>query len=849
MNNMKKIIFILMFITLCFSVLLTSCVNAKSNTDNSATHICADSDKNGKCDECNKDIQTEPNEPDEPDEPNEPDEPENPTDSDRLAFIENGKTEYKLALASNLSSSTIKAVDEIIIALRARGIEIEKYSERDAENEHEILIGDISARSEEYLFDTHALGAEGYTVRVVNNKIIVTGGSQEGILEALGYLKSEILSLDGAPDDINELYIEKSLSVTKVQDNYRIDSISVNGTDFSNFTIAVDLGNPESKKAAEEIREILYIYAGYWLEIVGLEDADKSIVIEKIERTGGEGFYVDVSGTVLRMSSEFQNDICSESTAYISRYIKIGRGDINFTDKDNFTKNIRDVYYKNFGAVGDGEADDFSAIIAAHKYANAEEGHVVYADPTGKYYIGSGHFESAIVKTDTYLGDAEFIIDDSKIDKDSIKGGQYERLLPIYSIEPSVKSVKVSGDKIPKSLSKDATNIGFAPGYKAVVLVYNSSHKNYIRVGANANSGQAEQEVVLVDKDGNIDPSTPLMWDYEQIDYYYVYYADDEPLTFSGGHFTTIYNLQPSVYEPFSRGIWIYRSNVTVKDLTHRYTDMGATGCPSGGIVIARNCYNTVIDNIEVDNPEGYTDSNAGVGMGSYEFSAKHCINITWQNCTQIDFWTDAEQTRARSGGMHATNHCKNMFYINNRLSSFDSHTGAYNITIKGCEIEHINCIGGGQVLVEDTIVHGYYQKSVIILRADYGSLWMGDVTIRNVTLKVGENRSAAIMKLNWANQDFGYPTTMPTTVTVDNLAIEATYPFTNVALCNFQGEDKSKWKFWNEIIYDPETGEEVVNVNPYKATEQFYIKNNRGRYNFTALPDMPTEIIDLGDD
>lgn len=842
---MKKISLILAFILiLSFSVLMTSCAITAENGGDSAAHICADSDNNGKCDECNKDMTQ-----DEPDEPNDQDKPQEPSEPENIAFIKDGKTEYKIVLPSSPSSAVAKFVDDMVIAFRVRGVKIETYAERDAENECEILIGEISARDEEYLFDTHTLGAEGYTVRVVGKKIIVTGGSDKAIIEALEYLESEILYLDGAPEPISELYIDKELSLTEIQDNYRIDSISVNGEEISDFTIAVDLDNPESVKAAEEIRETLYIYAGYWLKIVPIEEADRSIVIEKIERVGGEGFYVNVSGSMICFSSEFQNDIYTESTAYISRYVKVGRGDINFTDKDNFKKNIRDVYYKRFGAVGDGETDDFAAIIAAHEYANAEEGHVVYADPTGKYYIGNGHFESAIVKTDTYLGDAEFIIDDSKINKDSIKGGQYERLVPIFSINPSVKSVKASGNKIPASLTKDATNIGFAPGYNAVVLIYNSSHKNYIRVGANANSGQAEQEVVLVDKDGNIDPSTPLMWDYEQIDYYYVYYADDEPITFSGGHFTTVYNQQPSVYEPFSRGIWVYRSNVTVKDLTHRYTGEGSTGCPSGGIVIARNCYNTVVDNVEVDGPKSFTDSNAGVGMGSYEFSAKHCINITWQNCTQIDFWADEEQTRARSGGMHGTNHCRNMFYINNRLSSFDSHTGAQNITIKGCELEHINCIGRGQVLVEDTVVHGYYQKSVIILRADYGSLWMGDVTIRNVTLKVGENRSAAIMKLNWANHDFGYPTTMPTTVTVDNFTLECVYPFTNVSLCNFQGNDTSAWKFWNEIVYNPQTGEAVVNKNPYKATEKFYIKNNRGRYKFTVLPDMPTEIIDLGDD
>lgn len=77
---------------------------------------------------------------------------------------------------------------------------------------------------------------------------------------------------------------------------------------------------------------------------------------------------------------------------------------------------IHYVYYRDFGAKGDGKTDDFNAIVAAHAYANANNAPtnkcVVKADPDATYYIGDANkTKEAIVRTDTDWGDAKFIID------------------------------------------------------------------------------------------------------------------------------------------------------------------------------------------------------------------------------------------------------------------------------------------------------------------------------------------------------------------------------------------------------------------------------------------------------
>ena len=64
--------------------------------------------------------------------------------------------------------------------------------------------------------------------------------------------------------------------------------------------------------------------------------------------------------------------------------------------------------------------------------------------------------------------------------------------------DPIITAINEGG-----GLKTTDTNIGFAPGYAAMVIPYNSTHKVYIRYGGNANSGKEQHEVVVVDKDGN----------------------------------------------------------------------------------------------------------------------------------------------------------------------------------------------------------------------------------------------------------------------------------------------------------------------------------------------------------
>jgi hypothetical protein len=60
-------------------------------------------------------------------------------------------------------------------------------------------------------------------------------------------------------------------------------------------------------------------------------------------------------------------------------------------------KAVRPVRYADFGAKGDGQADDIEAIAAAHAYAN-QHGLPVRADDNATYYIG-GRKRTVIIQT------------------------------------------------------------------------------------------------------------------------------------------------------------------------------------------------------------------------------------------------------------------------------------------------------------------------------------------------------------------------------------------------------------------------------------------------------------------
>ena len=458
--------------------------------------------------------------------------------------------------------------------------------------------------------------------------------------------------------------------------------------------------------------------------------------------------------------------------------------------------------YSAYGAVGDGVADDFNAIKATHTYANAN-GLTVYAEEGKTYNLGQ-HNDNITIMTDTVWDGATFIIDDREVEASGPIRGR-----SIFNIAPEKTNYNV---KIDGSLKAGQENIGVTFNTPVLLYIANSNVKQYIRYGANANSGANQQELILVDENGNVDPSTPIMWDYDVITSAIAYPVGDTPITVSGGTFITRANAAPREYTYYARNITVRRSNVTLTGITHLITDEGDTGAPYNGFFAISYCNNVCVENCVFTGHKVYKlSSDVNNSMGTYDISINSANLITFKNCTQTNSITDTTYW-----GIMGSNYCKNLTYDGCIFSRFDAHQGTYNATIINSEIGHqkLSVIGKGTLYIENTVFHS---DTVVALRTDYGSTWDGEIIFKNITINnVG---TPILVNAGWNNHYFGYTCHLPAKIVVDGVTLANKDYF--YVLPNLPSH-----------VDDP-TVNGAENKNPLQLTETIIIASNPNGYKY----------------
>ena len=460
------------------------------------------------------------------------------------------------------------------------------------------------------------------------------------------------------------------------------------------------------------------------------------------------------------------------------------------------------ISYSQFGAVGDGITDDLNAIISAHSSANMS-GLPVRADAGATYYIG-GAAGTALIRTDTDWGDAKFIIDDTNVENKDRH---------IFNISSSLAWVSLLGSVT--TLKKDQESINLRLAHKSFVVVRDHETRRFIRVGANQNSGNPQTDVFVVDESGNVDKTTPIIWDFDNITNIIAYPIDEKTLTVRGGHFTTIANQEESNKGPYSRGIFVNRSNVVISDIHHAITgELIEQGASYGGFIDVANCTNVTVENCFLSGHRFYSIiGNAGVqvAQGTYDIVITTSTDITFRNCGQIN---DIHNTSL--WGILGSNFSKNITLDHVEFSRFDAHMGVTNATIKNSIMGHhgINLIGNGVFLIENTKVCG---NNLINLRADYGSTFNGEIIIRNCEFFPRNGRQSDAVLINGSNSgqhDFGYTCYMPQKITIDGLVIDDSNPVNG-----YQGP-----KIFTD--FNPEyTSEAYIEQYPYVITEEIVIE------------------------
>ncbi len=540
------------------------------------------------------------------------------------------------------------------------------------------------------------------------------------------------------------------------ENTYPIKSITIDGFDIKSFSIVTDTSDPVLMRSAELLKKTIKDQSGYDLPITSSEAA-LAISIAYTSYAGNDGFRAYVSGMCLKIEciNPYFMEECMEKLC--TDLFVTEEENMEFDNYFEYSQHIRTIGYCSYGgAVGDGVADDFEAIKRTHARANIT-GQTVVAEK-GKIFNLGVHDEAISIKTSCEWGDAVFIIDDS-----NIAPSDSARTANIFKIASKSRPVEIYGLT---SLKAGQKNIGMTFDNDVLLYIANSNKHQYIRYGINNDTGAPQQEIIHVDKNGNVHNETPIMWDYDTVTYAVAYDASEKPISISGGIFKTIANRAPREYTYYSRGISVNRSNVTIKGLTHLVTGEGTDGAPYNGFLSVSYAYNVLIDGCTFTAHKTYQrELDSRNNMGTYDTNATLSSHITWKNCSQTNSITDKSYW-----GIMGSNYCKNLKYDGCKLSRFDAHKGTHNATIINSEIGHtsVTATGSGTFLIENTAIHS---NNAIALRGDYGSTWDGDVILRNITLH--NTGTATLITASYANHDFGYTCHLPKSVTVDGITLD----------------------------------------------------------------------------
>ncbi len=725
-----------------------------------------------------------------------------------LKLVDKGNPTFQFVYAQEVSGSvkTIanKTLNTINKALNSDAEIVTESSKN--EQEIEIIFGTPKYRGDEHAVDYHYLGPEGYAIKVVGTKLLVLFGSDDVASTAIDYLKETVFGIGPKTKKLSEVVATSDKLIENPQ-TFTLTSATVAGNDLKDYVLEYPTALREQ---AQDLQNKLYMGVGIWLTKGEASESQKAVIIREIENRGegstenGYKVYVDENQNLV-IETEFANKLPDANAAFLKATILAsGKTEISYAQNyvyDSF--DARNIYYEDFGAKGNGTTDDLEAIKKCHEYAN-QYGHTVNGKATSTYRIGKNDAgTSAIIKTDVNWNGCKFIFDDRDIqqpikanessDGQSIKADKGYNI-PIFSVESDHKMITLEGEKILIStLDKGASNVGFHLGYKALIVVYNSNVRHYIRYGTNANNGDPQHEIILIDENGNVDPSTPIQWDYAAVTKIEVYRADDTPITISGGeyneelgidnraHVITRYNQGRSLYTYFERNITIIRSNVVIENVTHEITDYipeeeGGSGPPYHGLVRVTYCNDVLVQGFEFVMPPSYhLETDKANNMGTYDLTAEGVNKLIYRNCTQSNFFN--EDGSLKAAGPMGTNFCKNIEFDNVMIGRFDAHCGVYNVTIKDSVVNKLNFIGAGEAKVINTVVYVDGQnRDIVNMRDDYGSTWDGDIYFEGIEMRYSEepkaNNPFAIFRATWFNHNFGYTVHYADNITLNDISI-----------------------------------------------------------------------------
>lgn len=495
-----------------------------------------------------------------------------------------------------------------------------------------------------------------------------------------------------------------------------------------------------------------------------------------------------------------------------------------------YEKTVSIAYYEDFGAATDGKTCAFEAIYNTHVYANRGGQKVMSRNGVAAtFYISPNKFTKAIpVKTDVNLNGATIRVDDTGSDAFKYYNThlfEFVRDVETVVFDDVIKNVIVYDEKGEPKLdkngnitmtvdneidderfqniklmnkteeNKDDPNVYDDFSWLAkeglletqcLIRVTNKNHRDFIRHGSNQNSGNQRTDVFVVAPDGTISADTPIVYEFEDITKIQIFRTDDKPITFENGNFINIccrtvadttYTTPSGVltkyackWKGYYRTLGIYRTNVTVRDLTHNMEAEPTVGWnPAGSGYVSTNdpkfknfgsrhesypyygffyIYETYNFNAYDSQLTGHTvyyedkpatASTGGkipdpVAMGTYDLIVEYSSHVYLHNVVQVNSSTpDSGIGDGRYWGIMSSNGARNMFFYDCVINRFDAHRGFWNAELYNTTIGHSFQLVGGGYLIADNVTK-VTKGNFLTIRGDYGATFNGDLILKDCT-------------------------------------------------------------------------------------------------------------------
>ena len=785
MKSITKILVLMLSVALSF--MLIACGD-KPCTEHEDTNPA-----DGKCDSCGAVLA--PEEGGEGEGEGEGGEGETPAGD--LALIKNGEASFQFVLGEGAGGNVRSTLNNFKNKMKSKyGITVNVVDDvAGNEMDCEVLIGTVTSRGATYEYDMYSLGLEGSVIKAIGTKIIVGSGDPTLLSDMVNEFLQDYIGFDEGSDEFLDVTLTEDDWYEEIQDGYYVESIKVSGVDIKGYTISYPTDEKNYfKTQALALQETLYEETGYFLPARANAESDRSIEfrhVDKSEIKNGYGFEVSVEGTKLVIKCAHKNSLETAMNEFVRETILIAdKGtNLDFGADYKWSKvNIGIVKYKDFGVDDKGIYNAYPGIKAAHDFAN-EGGQTVVGEYGARYLIDElssdgKTYETIKIMTDVDWRGATFIIDDT----DALANGtDPDAKINVFTIVPPEEVFVHNREKYAaykeNGLPSSSTHFDIGLGFPAMLRLINNYHKVYIRYGGNQNDGAAQSEVILIDENGKIDESTPLLFDYETLTGCLIYRRNVEAVTVRNATFRSLasqVNLVTDYYS-IARGISIQRPGTTLSDITHiienekakgeLVNDVPFIGHSYNGFVQVQNTTDVTVENVVFQSRVYYL-------QGTYDITLTYANNVTFKDCTQSNFYRSEEgqenvPNTSRCWGVMGSNYCKNMVYDGCQLTRYDAHSGVVNGKIINSEVSALTLIGGGDMLIENTKIHHTTGSGIISLRPDYGSTWKGTITIRNSTAydSWGTVALYGIVTASIANHDFGYDLYFPNII-IDNLTI-----------------------------------------------------------------------------